>query len=174
MTDYDVAKKASDETLRLQTARRDFAQLQKDEEKYLGEREARAIEKLAKIQTQIDSSTSLFGSIVDRVGKQIGEYRTRFESFVNRFTILLKRSDDIIKSVGLLRSKTDKLKEFLDKKLIDLSGFEGRLSAWEHELVGREELVKELHKEANEKLAEAEQLADWANSGQRYTIKPKK
>ena len=172
--EYDVAQQAANETMRLQKTRRDFAQLQKDEEKYLAEREVRAIEKLAGIQKQIDSSASFLGSVTDKIGKAISEYKIRFETFVNKFVLLLKRSDDIIKSVALLKLKSDKLKEFLDKKYSELQGFEGRLSDWEKELLSREESAKQLNKEADEKLAEALELADWVHSGKRYTIKPKK
>lgn len=172
--EYDEANNSVQEANRLQKARRDFAQLQKNEEKYLKEREARAIERLAGIQRQIDSSASFLGSVVDVIKKAAGEYEEKFNRFVNRFVLLLKRSDDIIKSIVLIQSKTDKLKQFMDRKYSELQGFEDRLSKWEHELVGREEAVKQLHKEADEKLQEAEQLADWANSGKRYTIKPKK
>jgi len=172
--EYDVAEQARKDANKLQMLRRDFAQLQKDEDKYLVEREARAVERLSGVQRQIDSSASYLGSITDKIGKAVGEYKDRFDKFVNRFALLLKRSDDIIKSVVLLNSRADKLKGILDKKYSELQGFEGRLGEWEQDLTGREKEVKQLHNEADEKLAEATQLADWAHSGQRYVIKPKK
>ena len=174
--EYDVAKKASEETMKLQKARRDFAQLQKDEEKYLNEREVLANSRLSGIQKKIDSSTSLLGSITDKVGTAISDYKARFNAFVNKLALLLKRSDDIMNSAEALNSRADKLLTFINKKYGELQSFEERLGSWDTDLKAREVRVKKLTKEADEKLAEALEMADWAHNPKqkRYTIKPKK
>lgn len=174
--EYDVAKKASDETMKLQKARRDFAQLQKDEEKYLNEREAKAESLLAGINRKIDSSASLLGSTTEKIGRAIADYKARFTSFVNKLALLLKRSDDIIDSADALKVKAENLLKLIEEKYKDLQKFDEKLGSWDRDLASREERVKKLNKEADEKLEEATQLADWVHNPEqkRYTIKPKK
>ncbi len=162
--------------MRLQKARRDFETLKGEEKDYLDEREVRAKEHLKSVDKQIESSTSLLGGIADRVTNAVKDYRERFTSFVNNLEFFFKRTDAVIESAGALKDKAEKLLSLIGNKYEDLQEFEEKLGTQDRELVKREAKVEQLIKETNEKLAEAEQLADWAHNpkAKRYTIMPKR
>jgi chromosome segregation ATPase len=171
---WETDNKAAKETMKLQEARREFEALKGEEKKYLEDREIRAGEKLAGVNQEIETATGLLGNVTDKVTRSIAEYKKRFAYFISHLDFLFKRSDSIVDSAKALKDKAENLYNFIQGKYTHLQEFEKTLGEWDRNLVVRETEVNKLNKEADEKLAEAEKLADWANSGKKYVIKPKK
>ena len=167
---YDIQKKATDATMKLQDARRDLKKVKDEEEKYLVDREAKAQVRLSTTHKQIDGATTTLESIAEAIANKAKEYRDKFQTFISGLVSMLDRADKIIESATNLQNTAEKTLEkieeargHLEKMIIDVSDTEKALKK-------REEVVEKRSKEADQKLKEAKTLADWANSGKRYII----
>ncbi len=174
MENYDVQNQAVKETKKLQVARRGLTKLQEDEDKFLANREKKAQARLETVHTHIEGANSLLASITKKIVKKINDYRERFETFASGLSSALAKTDEILDRADDLQATSQKLFDVITGKYEELQEMEGELGKFDKELVKREKEVEEKNKKADKKLEEAENLAYWHKSGQRYSTKKKK
>lgn len=169
--DYDVHEKAAQATMKLQTARRDFDKLKKEEEEYLEDREMKAQALLKDVHGHIDNATEILNSITDKVVKKTEEFRKRLNTFAGSLFSLLDRAENYEEKLHKVVKKTQTLFDTLATRHKEADEVEAKLAEWNKDLITRERAVKLLNTDVDEKLREVTRLADWANSGERYNIK---
>lgn len=166
-----ITEKLNRESTELMKVRRDFADLKKDEEKYLQDREVKAQALLTRIYKEIESAEATLGSVQDktlRVLKGLGE---KVDSLMEGLDSMLDRSGKTLeKSHGIIK-KNEKTTEILRDAFNHVVEMTNKASLFERQLKIKEQDADRKDKKADEKLAEAKQLADWHKKGKRYVIK---
>lgn len=170
---YDVERKAAEATETLQQARRDLAQTQKDEAKYLADRESKAQALLAGITKRIGSATALLSSVTDKLKLKAGELSERLQEFARGLVSVLDRAKKAAEKTENALEGARKTLGIYTTLLEQVRGKIQEVSDWEKEVEERERTAAALEEKAQSELAEALQIADWHNSGDRYTISKK-
>lgn len=172
MGDYDTAEKAAKETLKLQETRRDFEKLRKEEESYLQEREEKERDRLAGIRRSISTATKLFEKVGEKAASAVRRYREAFTALTERIDGLLDDTETIVASANTAKEKLEKGIEAVEEQRIHVVALTKEVSAREKTVKKDEQKVAKLNKDADAKLQEARQLADWAQNPKvtRYTV----
>lgn len=160
-TPFEIATQAVKDTERLQKARREFAKLQADEKKYIGEREARANEYLKEVHEKIEAAESIFDKIMDILSTALSRAETTAQSSEDAASKMKVSAMKLVARATHLKRRTeDALQEA--KKRIDAADRQTtKNSAEEKRLKTESNRVEKKDKEASAKLAEAEDLAFW-------------
>ena len=174
MQEQDIQSKAVQETERLQEARRKYADLKKEEEKYLADREARAEKRISNIIKETNGAISLFESVVETIEKSQKNLSNLFKKADSLFSSLFDKAQSYVERSQNLHARCEKILQTLVQVQKTLEKTIEKNSRWQKELKEKEQEIVKREKEAEKQMQEAMRIADWAKTGKRYTINKRK
>lgn len=164
----------SKETEQLMKVRRDFADLKKDEEKYLHDREVKAQALLKDIHKQIGDAEKMLGSVQDKILQRLKDFGENVDTLLRGLSSMLDRTEATVeKSDGIIK-KSEKASDILKGAFEHVTKLTGKMSEFEKDLKEKEVKINKKNKDADKKLEEAENLAYWHKEGKTYKGKSKK
>lgn len=159
--EYDIAKKATLETEKLMTARRGLAQLQKDEEKYLADRELRAQQLLADVHGKIGAAGKIYEKVIEKILAALGRAGKIASDAEREAGKLVKTAQGILASAQSFEERMEKGMHEATRRMEMADKQTRKNSAKEKELKAEKEKVDKKSANADRKLAKARDLAFW-------------
>ena len=170
-TPFNIAQQEADATARLNTAQSEFKKLKAGEAKYIEERETRANEKLAVLDSEIENARRILDTIIDEITKASERYGEKLTGFADGMNNFVDRADGLLETAQNLRETGKRVVTELHKRVEKVDEAQTRLSEWEVDLKKREKGIEKKSKQAKADLTQAEDLAYWHRSGKTYTEK---
>lgn len=170
-SDFDLAQAEAQAVSRLQTARRDFDVVKREEEKYLKDRESKAQALVARIVSRGESAQTFLEAVISKIAKRTTEYKAKCAEFTRGLFSALNRVDKILDITNRIMDKGQQTLDVCGSTLEAVDAHITKLLTLEKEIEKREREVMRREKEADRKLKKAVDIADWVRSGKRYNSK---
>lgn len=160
--DIDLATKEKDKVIdQMVIERRNLEKLRKDKEIFIKDREIEMKQKFLDLENKIIKSHQELRKLEEEGIKVASSIENTLKTALEGSLSLLTRGELLVERSGYLKDQAEKTIESLNKAKEDLDTKIIKNSELEKEIKKRELKVEQKSKDADAKLAEAEQLARW-------------